>query len=263
MNDAELASAAGRVSRRKLAVGVCLLMSPLSVVGSCAGAIAFLQPTDRAFAILPVFVLPVAFLCGAWLARSSLRVAKNELGIARWADDNGLSFRRRAGGKTAAAGVYKMAGDIRWTFHMAGEVGGTRVEFVNRGWRLDIPEVAEAETDQTEVVLLDAVPRDLDFALIPKREDGSIHDLTTGERVRFRDDAEFDRGFVVWSERPEGIDAGLPDRFVTRCLKRREFTVVARHGSLLVFRLNHVFTADGYDALLDHALGLAAALHGR
>lgn len=261
MNDAELASAAGRVSRCKLAVVICLLMVPLSVVGSCAGAIVFLQPSDRAFAILPVFVLPVAFLCGAWLARSSLKVARNELGIARWADDNGLSFRRRGDEKTAAGRVYKMIGDIRWTFHMAGDVGGTRVEFVNRGWRLDIPEVAEAETDQTDVVLTGAVPRDLDFALIPKLEDGSITDLTTGERVRFRDDAEFDRAFVIWSDRPSGIDAGLPDRFVNRCLQRPEFTAVARGGSLLVFRLNHVCTTDGYDALLDHALGLAAALN--
>ncbi len=47
---------------------------------------------------------------------------------------------------------------------------------------------------------------------------------------------------------------------MAKCLKRPEYTVVVRRGTLVVFRFNHVCTPAGYDGLLDHALVLAAAL---
>jgi hypothetical protein len=258
MNDAELAAARGRVTRGRLVLIFCLLMVPVSAVGSCAGG--FLLPENsRAFVILPALVLPVVFLIAAFFARRPGKAAAAEIALIRWADENGLTYHRRADKKTAADRVYKMGGETELKFHMTGEVGETRVELLNRWSRSGFSEVVEVEAEQTEVALVGAVPRDLDFALIPKREMGEVNDLTTGERVRFRDDPEFDRAFIVYSENA-AIAGGLPERFVNKCLKRPEYTVVARGGTLVVFRLNFVCAPDGYDFLLDHALALAAAL---
>ena len=154
-----------------------------------------------------------------------------------------------------------MGGEIERKFHMTGEVEGTRVELVNRWSRSGFAEVAEVEAEQTEAAVVGAVPREWDFAVIPKSEMGEVNDLTRGERARFRDDPEFDRAFVVYARDAPATEAGLPERFAARCRKRPEYTVVVRGGTLVVFRLNHVcLPPDGYDALLDHALALAAAL---
>lgn len=258
-NDAELAAARARVTRGRLVLIFCLLMVPVSAVGSCAGG--FLLPENsRAFVILPALVLPVVFLIAAFFARRPGKAAAAEIALIRWADETGLDYRRRADKKTAADRVYKMGGETELKFHMTGEVGGTRVEFLNRWTRNELPEVMEVEAEQTEVALVGAVPRDLGFALFPKGEMGQVNDLTRGERVRFRDDPEFDRAFILYSENAAAVEGGLPERFVNKCLKRREYTVVARGGTLVVFRLNFVCAPDGYDALLDHALALAAAL---
>ncbi len=258
-NDAELAAARGRVTRGWLVLIFCLLMVPVSAVGSCAGA--FLLPeNNRAFVILPAFVLPVVFLIAAFFARRPRKAAAAEVAVIRWADENGFVYHRRADGKTAADRVYNMGGRTERKFHMTGEVGGTRVELLNRWTRNELPEVMEVEAEQTEVAIVGSVPRELDFALVPKREMGEVNDLTTGDRVRFRDDPELDRAFIVYSENAAAIEGGLPERFVNKCLKRPEYTVVARGGTLVVFRLNYVCGADGYDFLLDHGLALAAAL---
>jgi hypothetical protein len=260
-NDAELAAARGRVTRGKLVFLFCLLMVPASAVASCGGAAALLPPQDRAFGLLPALVLPVVFLIAAFFARRPPKAAAAEVALVRWADENGFVYHRRATGKPAAERAYKMGGEIEWKFHMAGEVGGTRVELVNRWSRNGFAGVAEVEAEQTEAVLVGAVPADLDFALLPKGEMGEVNDLTRGERARFRDDPEFDRAFIVYARDAEAVEAGLPERFAARCRKRPEYTVVVRGGTLVVFRLNHVcLPPDGYDALLDHALALAAAL---
>lgn len=259
MNDTELAAARGRVSRGRLVFIFCLLMVPASAVGSCAGG--FLLPEqNRAFVILPALVLPVVFLIAAFFARRPGEAAAAEIERIHWADENGFAYRRTAAGKTAAERVYKMGGEVRLKFHMTGDVGGTRVELVNRWSRSGFAEVAEVEAEQTEAALVGAVAAGLDLAVLPKREMGEVNDLTSGERARFRADPEFDRAFIVYGKDAQALEAGLPERFVTRCLKRPEYTVVARGGTLLVFRLNYVCNPAGYDDLLDHALGLAAAL---
>lgn len=260
MNDLELAAARGRITRGRLIFIFCLLMVPASFAMSCGGTILLLPAQDRAFGILPAFVLPVVFLVLAFFARRPPLAAAAEVQIIRWADDNGFEYHRRAKGKVAADGVYKMGGEVELKFHMTGDVGGVRVEVVNRWSRSGFAEVAEVEAEQTEVALVGVLPNGLDFVVIPKGEMGEINDLTRGERLRFRDDPEFDRAFIVYSEDPDEIEGGLPERFADRCLKRPEYTAAARRGTLLVFRLNHVCTPAGYDGLIDHALALAAAL---
>jgi hypothetical protein len=261
MNDTELAAARGRVSRGRLVFFFLLLMVPASAVGSCAGA--FLLPAaDRAFVLLPALVLPVVFLIAAWFARRPGLAAARDVALVRWADEAGLEYRRTAK-RVAADAAYRMGGEVERKHHMAGEVGGARVELVNRWSRSGFAEVAEVEAEQTEAAVAGAVPAGLDFVLIPKREMGEVNDLTRGERVRFRDDPDLDRAYIIYSEDPRGVEGGLPERFVNRCLKRPEYTVVARGGTLVVFRLNYVCTPDGYDPLLDHALALAGALADR
>ncbi len=259
MNETERAAARGRVSRGRLVFIFCLLMVPASFALSCGGTIVLLPPADRAFGILPAAVLPVMFLVLAFFARRPGKAAAAEIARIDWADENGFAYHRRAK-KTAADAVYAMGGEVERKFHMTGEADGTRVEFLNRWTRSGFPGVSEVEAEQTEVALVVAVSGGLDFALIPKGEMGEVNDLTRGGRVRFRDDPEFDRAFILYSEAPEGVEAGLPERFVAKCLKRPEYTVVARGGTLVVFRLNHVCNPAGYDFLLDHARALAAAL---
>ena len=259
-NDQELAAARARITRGRLVFIFCLLMIPASVAMSCGGTILLLPAQDRAFGILPALVLPVVFLILAVFARRPGKTAAAEVELIRWADANGFQYRRRADGKVAADAVYKMGGETELKFHMTGDVGGVRVELLNRWSRSGFAEVAEVEAEQTEAALVGAVPKGLDFVVIPKGEMGEVNDLTRGERLRYRDDPEFDRAFIIYSENPDPIEAGLPERFVGRCLKRPEYTVAARRGTLLVFRLNYVCTPDGYDGLLDHALALAAAL---
>jgi hypothetical protein len=259
-NDQELAAARGRITRGRLMFIFCLLMVPASIALSCGGSILLLPEQNRAFGILPAFLLPVVFLILAFFARRPGKAAAAEVELIRWADENGFAYRRRADGKVAADAVYTMGGENDRKFHMTGELGGVRVELLNRWSRSGFAEVAEAEAEQTEAALVGVLPKGLDFVVIPKAEMGEVNDLTRGERLRFRDDPEFDRAFVVYSENPDPVEGGLPERFVARCLKRPEYTVAARRGTLLVFRLNYVCTPDGYDALLDHALGLAGAL---
>lgn len=259
-NDQELAAARGRIARGRLIFIFCLLMVPGSFAVSCGGAALFLPAQDRAFGILPALVLPVVFLIAAFFARRPGKAAAAEIEIIRWADENGFEYHRRAKGKVAADAVYKMGGETELKFHMTGDVGGADVEVLNRWSRSGFAEVAEVEAEQTEVALVGVLPKDLDFVVIPKGEMGEVNDLTRGERLRYRDDPEFDRAFIVYSENPDPVEAGLPERFVGRCLKRPEYTVAARRGTLLVFRLNYVCTPEGYDGLLDHALALAAAL---
>jgi hypothetical protein len=260
-NDAERAAARGRASRGNLLFLVLLLMTPASVALSCGGAVAVLPPQDRAFGLLPAVVLPVVFLIAAFSARRLPRAAKAELVLIDWADENGLAYRRQAdAGKPAADRVYRMGGEVARKYHMTGDVGGTRVEFVNRWSRTGFGDVIAVEAEQTEAAVVGAVPAGWDVAVIPKPEMAQVHDLTRGERVRFRDDPEFDRAFVVYSEVPDPVEVGLPARFRDRCLDRPEDTVVVRGGTLVVFRLNYVCGPAGYDELLDHALALAAAL---
>lgn len=259
-NDQELAAARGRITRGRLIFIFCLLMVPASFAMSCGGTILLLPAQDRAFGILPALVLPVVFLILAFFARRPGKAAAAEVEIIRWADGNGFEYRRKADGKVAADAVYKMGGENRLKFHMTGDVSGVRVELVNRWSRSGFAEVAEVEAEQTEAALVGVLPKGLDFVVIPKDEMGQVNDLTRGERLRYRDDPEFDRAFIIYSENPDPIEAGLPERFVGRCLKRPEYTVAARRGTLLVFRLNYVCTPAGYDGLLDHALALAAAL---
>lgn len=260
MNDAELAAARGRVTRGRFVFLFCLLMVPASFAASCGGTILLLPAQDRAFGILPALVLPVVFVIAALFARRPGNAAAAEVELIRWADDNGFHYHRRAAGKAAADAVYKMGGENVLKFHMTGDVGGVRVELLNRWSRSGFAEVAEVEAEQTEAGLVGVLPAGLDVVVIPKGEMGQVNDLTRGERQRFRADPEFDRAFIVYSENPAAIAGGLPDRFVNRCLKRPEYTVAVRGGTLLVFRLNYVCTPAGYDALLDHALALAAAL---
>ncbi|MFO0800377.1 MAG: hypothetical protein U0804_23155 [Gemmataceae bacterium] len=260
MNDAELVAARGRITRGRFVFVFCLLMVPASFVLSCGGTILLLPAQDRAFGLLPAVVLPVLFLVAAVFARRPGRAAAVEVELIRWADSNGFHYRRRAAGAVAADAVYKMGDENERKFHMTGEVGGVRVELLNRWTRSGFSEVAEVEAEQTEAALVGVLPREIDFVLLPKSEMGEVIDLTRGERLRFRDDPEFDRAFIVYSENPAPIEGGLPERFVGRCLKRPEYTVAARRGTLLVFRLNYVCTPDGYDSLLDHTLALAAAL---
>jgi hypothetical protein len=259
-NDQELAAARGRVTRGQLGFLFCVLMVPASFMLSCCGTLQFPPEVDLAFGLVPALVLPVVFLIAAVFARRPVAAAAAEIDLIHWADDNGLAYHRRAAGKVAADAVYKMGGENVLKFHMTGDVGGVRVELLNRWSRSGFAEVAEVEAEQTEAALVGVLPAGLDFVVIPKGEMGEVNDLTRGERLRYRADPEFDQAFIVYSENPDPIESGLPERFVTRCLKRPEYTVAARRGTLLVFRLNHVCTPAGYDALLDHALKLAAAL---
>ncbi|QDU20098.1 hypothetical protein [Urbifossiella limnaea] len=261
MNDAELAAARGRITRGRIIFLFCLLMAPASFVLSCCCTLFFPPEVDLAFGLMPALVLPVVFLIAAFFARRPVKAAAAEVELIRWADENGFRYRRRAE-KTAADAVYTMGGENERKYHMTGEVGGGRVEVLNRWSRSGFSEVVEVEAEQTEAALVGVLPRELDFVLLPKGEMGEVLDLTRGERLRFRDDPEFDRAFIVYSENPDSIEGGLPERFVVRCLKRPEYTVAARLGTLLVFRLNYVCTPDGYDSLLDHTLALAAALGG-
>ncbi len=209
-NDQELAAARGRITRGRLVFLFCLLMVPGSFAASCGGTLLLLPAQDRAFGILPALVLPVVFLIAAVFARRPGKAAAAEVEIIRWADENGLTYSRHAKGKPVAEGVYKMGGEIEWKFHMTGDVGGTQVELVNRWSRSGFAEVAEVEAEQTEAALLGAVSADFDVAVIPKGELGEVNDLTRGERLRYRDDPEFDRAFVVYSQHPDPIEAGLP-----------------------------------------------------
>lgn len=258
MNEKELSAVRGRLLRCRLLFYFFLLMIPVSALGSCLSGL-LLPQQSRAFVILPTFIMPVIFIILAVLVRRPIRAAAVETAVINWADENGLQFQRRA--KAAASDdVYKMGGLNEHRFHMTGEVDGTKVDVVNRHTETGVPGVVKVIAEQTEITLVAAVPAEWDFVLIPKNEMGEVNDITRGERIRFRDDPDFDDDYIIYSEKPNRVQNGLPDRFVERCLKRPEYTVIVRNGTLVVFQFNYVCSPEGYDTLLSHALALASRL---